>query len=312
MKAVGVSFFEFSQAETTIHVEEPDATLIRHLDMFSSIVTASCYIVDLRTRQFCYIQPNDLFLCGYSVEEALAPGYDFYQKIVYTEDLRLWASIHKAILLYIKENKDKWDEIDYFSCAFRLQRTYSFLTRPLPQMVYHLIKPVWEGDELCYLICAVDNSTTEKAGNLRVYYKDELTYKAYSTISRHWDRKCIEPLTERERAILMLARQGKSIKEIADVLCTSFHTINNQIAELFFRLDVHSMQEAIDFALAHNIMYDPPKDSPELESLPTEAPRKRTRILISDDMMHRIRAYLSDGLSIRETAAKIGVSASAM
>jgi DNA-binding CsgD family transcriptional regulator len=61
-------------------------------------------------------------------------------------------------------------------------------------------------------------------------------------------------LTEPERAILMLARQGKNTKEIAGILCKSPETIHNQIKRIFFKLDVHSIQEAIEVATCHRMM----------------------------------------------------------
>jgi Na+-translocating ferredoxin:NAD+ oxidoreductase RnfA subunit len=76
MKSKDVSFFEYTQTETAFPVE-PDPTLIRHFGMFASIIKASCYILDIRNRRFCYIHPNDLFLFFFSVEEALTMGYGF-------------------------------------------------------------------------------------------------------------------------------------------------------------------------------------------------------------------------------------------
>jgi hypothetical protein len=47
-------------------------TFVQHLESLYDIATESFYIVDLRQKQFCYIKPDDLFLCGSSEEEALA------------------------------------------------------------------------------------------------------------------------------------------------------------------------------------------------------------------------------------------------
>ena len=311
MKITESHFFEYAQADTIPPVE-PDYTFIRHLEMLSAISTASFYLVDIRNRQFCYVQPNDLFLCGYTPKEALALGYGFYLKVVHPDDLPLWASIHRLVLHYIERNEDKWDEIDYFSCTFRLQRKVSFLTRPLPHMICHRIKPVWEDTKLRYLICSVDSSIVKKAGNLRLYNKDGITCKEYNFVSKKWKEKTIELLTEREKAILMLAQQGQGTKEIADNLCKSFHTIHNQLTELFFKLEVHSIMEALDLASNRRMIYVRKHDLKEQEQPPVKAPQKRYRTLITDDMMHRIQTYLDGGLSIRKAADKEGISESAI
>ena len=306
MKSRKVSFFEYAQAETTLPVE-PDTNLIRHFELFSSIVKESGYILDIKNRQFCYIQPNNLFLCDYSVEEAFSLGYDFYEKIVYGKDLHLWALMHKAILLYLNENKDYRDDIDSFFCTFRLQRKVSFLKNPLPQMVYQQMKPVWEEHELRYLICTIDSSTAKESGNLLIFSKNGRTHKEYRIASRLWKHIMFEALTERERAILLLAQQGKTVKEIADDLYKGCHTIHNQITELFFKMEVHSMQEAIDLASNRRMIYISKQDTAELKEIIIS---KRVRVLITDDMMQCIQTYLDSGLSIRKTAVKIGVSES--
>lgn len=219
------------------------------LDMFSSIVTESFYILDIPQKRFCYVKPDDFFLCGFSAEDALEEGYDFYSKIIYPEDLLLWTDIHEAILHYTRNSEESRDEIDYFSCAFRLQRNYSFLpSRPLAQMIYQRMKPVWIDNKLCYLACAIKISTIKEAGNLQICNKDGLTYKEYNFMTKRWKQKTKEQLTERERAILMLAEQGKSSGEIAGDLCKGKNTIRNQIKALFSKLKVHSMQEAIEIA----------------------------------------------------------------
>jgi DNA-binding CsgD family transcriptional regulator len=223
--------------------------------MLSSIATESFYVIDLAAGRICYVRSDNPFLCGYSAEDALKSGYDFYKKIIHPDDLLLWEKIRTVIFSYLNDCGKKRDEIDYFSCTFRLQRKYSFAPRPLQQMLYHRMKPVWVDNKLCYLICSAKSSAVRKAGNLCMYHRYELTYEAYNFISRRWKQKAIEPLTERERAILMLAQQGKNAKEIACDLCKGFHTIRNQIKPIFSKLNTHSMQEAVEFVICHRILF---------------------------------------------------------
>jgi DNA-binding CsgD family transcriptional regulator len=296
-------FFESAQEEATVSGKQTSVP-VRYFDVFSSIATESFYVLDVPRKQFCYVKPDDLFLCGFSAGEALREGYDFYSKIVYLEDLSLWTDMRKAVLRYIKNFEEKRDEIDYFSCTFRLQRKYSFRIHPLPQMIYHRMKPVWKDNESRYLICSVESSTAKEAGNLCMYSKDGLTYEEYSFRSKRWKRKTKEQLTERERAILMLAGQGKKSKEIASDLFKGQCTIRNQIKPLFSKLNVHSMREAIEFACRHRMIY--PMQNMEPQSI--EAPCKRSRILITEDMSRRIQQYLDDGISIRQAARLEGIS----
>ena len=253
-KSITSDFFDFF---TSIQItEKVDPAFARYLDIISSITVESLYVLNVQQGQISYVSPHaDSFLCGYPVEEALCLGYDFYKEIIYPADLTGWKNAHKAILQYIKDYKDIRHEIDYFSCTFRLQRKYSFHSKSLPQMIFQRMKPVWEDDKLRYLICSVGSSTAKEAGNLRMYNKDGLTYKEYSFVSRRWKQIELAPLTEQERAILMLAQQGKNTIAIADDLIKAISTVGNQIKPLFSKLNVHSIIEAIDNASIHRMMY---------------------------------------------------------
>jgi DNA-binding CsgD family transcriptional regulator len=254
-------------------------------------------VLDISQKQICYIKPDDLFLCGFSVEDAQRQGYDFYSKIVYPEDLSLWTTMRKAVLQYLKDFEEKRDDIDYFSCTFRLQRKYSFLTRPLSQMIYHRMKPIWEENELRYLLCSAGSSTVKEAGNLYLNNKNGRTYETYQFATKRWKRKTKETLTERERAILILAGQGKNCKEIANVLCKSQNTIHNQIKALFSKLDVHSIQEVVEFACYHRLIY--PRQDIKHQSTLSHKKNDESSV---EDLLQRVQQHLANNISVRKAA----------
>lgn len=225
--------------------------LIQHFNLFSAVTTECFYVLDISQKRFCYVKSDDLFLCGYSVGEAMEQGCEFYSKVVYPEDLPLWMEILMIIFQRMDELVEKRDEIDYLSCSFRLVRRYSFIPHPMPQMVYQRMAPIWVDDKLRYLVCSLDSSTVKKAGNLCIYNKNGLAYEEYNFTTKRWKRKERGLFTEREKAILMLARQGKTTKEIAEVLCKGHNTIRNQIKRIFSKLNVHSILEAIDVTSKH-------------------------------------------------------------
>lgn len=239
-------------------------TFIQDFELLSYIYTGGCYVMDIVKEQFCYIKSNDLFLCGFSAEEALHLGVDFYTRIIYPEDLSLWNNIRKATLLYLRTTDKQKDEIDHFSCTFRLLRKYSFVPRPLTQMIYLRTKPVWIADTLQYLICTVESSTIRTSGNLLMHNKDESSYAEYNFGTKRWKEKEKVSLTERESAILILAQQGKNSTEIASLLCKGDNTVRNQMKALYAKLEVHSMQEAIELVNNFRLIY--PKSDIESEN----------------------------------------------
>jgi len=282
-----------------------DEQLIQYLDILPLIDSESVYVIDVSTNKFCYVSTNELFRCGYSVEEILKLGYDFYKEIVHPEDLRLWNKMRTAVLLNLKYFEEKKDEIDYISCTFRLQHKFSFLpSHPLPQMVYHRMQPFWKNEKIQYLICFIRTSATKKTGNLRIYYKDGLTYEEYNISTQRWKQKTIIPLTEREQAILMLAQQGKNSEEIADCLCKGRNTIRNQIKPLFAKLSVHSMREAVDFVYSHNMILS----KKDIKWQHIEMNHKRSRVLLQEGILLRIQQHLDNGKSNRQVAKLEGTT----
>ena len=306
-ESITTHFFEFAHEMLAVH-DETDSNFMHYIDMFSTINTESFYVIDIHKREFCYISPNASFLCGYTIDEALRLGYDFYPKIVHPADLQSVIKSHKAILRHLSAIGEKRDEIDYFSHTFRLQQKYSFLSKSLAQMVYHRIKPVWIDDKLRYFLCSVGCTVAKETGFPRVYYKDGLTYEEYSFITQRWKRRNIEPLTEREKAILMLARQGKNSKEIPDLLYRSYNTIRNQITALLQKLSVQSMQQAIIFASNHRMIFGPTHNIQKSEQIIVYNSSKRTRVLLSADRLQRIQYALDTNLSIRKVARQEGIS----
>jgi len=177
-KALILKFFDFVETPLS-DPEKIDPAFKQYLDLFSSIISESVYVLDVQLKHWSYVSPHAFMLCGYPAEDALNLGYDFFQKIVHSDDLRKWAEMHRVILEYLKDSEVKRDEVENFSCTFRLQRKYSFLKKPLSQMVYQRIKPIWIDDTLRYLICSVASSSAKEAGNLCMNYKDGLTYEEY-------------------------------------------------------------------------------------------------------------------------------------
>jgi hypothetical protein len=57
-------FFKHAPEEPTVSGKQAFAPA-RYFDMFFSIATESFYVLDIPQKQFCYVKPDDLFLCGF-------------------------------------------------------------------------------------------------------------------------------------------------------------------------------------------------------------------------------------------------------
>jgi DNA-binding CsgD family transcriptional regulator len=237
-------------------------------------------------------------------------NYEFFKKTAHPDDLAAVTAMHEAVLQYVDDAcKEKIEDVGYFSCTFRLQRLYSFFPYLLSQMVYQRMKPVVMGGKARYLACSMVSSVIKKAGNLRMYRKDGLGYEAYDFRSKRWRQTAVEALTERERAMLMLAKQGKSSKEIADTLCVAEKTVSNLKKNLYGKLGVHTMEQAVIFATNHRMIFatEPCSTQQAVETAP-----KRTRQLLTPDILLRIQQGVNNKLSINSIAKKEAISEGAI
>ena len=58
-----------------------------------------------------------------------------------------------------------------------------------------------------------------------------------------------EDLTARQREVIKLIAEGKTNKEIADVLCISFRTVEKHRAEIMKRLDLRTISDVVKYAI---------------------------------------------------------------
>ena len=262
--------------------EEQEPLLIQYCRMFSAVITGSFYVLDISKKRFIYIKPDDLLLCGYSVKEAMKLNFDLFPLIIHPEDLSLWNNFLEIIPQLLQALHEKRNEIDHISCTVRLIRKNSYTKDPLSQVLYQRMIPVWKNEKISYLICSVESVAYKKNG-FYLHYKNS-----------------------RERILLNLSRQGLNSNEISETLCRSKHTIQNQIKALFVKLNVHSIQEAIERANHCNLLH--PYKEKKID-FPNEtihsSPKK-----INKKLMCEIQILLDKGKSIRSIASMVDIAES--
>jgi len=61
-------------------------------------------------------------------------------------------------------------------------------------------------------------------------------------------------LTPTELELVQLFTQGKTAKEIADIRCLSYHTVNTHRKNIFRKLEINNIQELIKYALKNGLV----------------------------------------------------------
>jgi DNA-binding CsgD family transcriptional regulator len=271
---------------------------------FSSICIEAVYVIDFLKQNFQFVGQHDFFLCGYTVTEAMALGYDFYTRIVHPKDLPLLVNMHNAILNRL-QSLDHPEAINYFSFFIRLKSGTKHL------MAYHKLKPVFVDGQLRYGICILASSVLQRPGHLCAYYFDNTAFDEYKPSRDKWIRHKIKKLSAREQDVLQLAKQGKLHKEIADALEISPNSVRNTLASLYLKFSINGMMQAVVYATNHRLLFTAKKCSTYQElGLPPEY--KRTRTLISDEMLLRIQKRRDNGESVNSIARHEGVTEGAI
>jgi DNA-binding NarL/FixJ family response regulator len=119
------------------------------------------------------------------------------------------------------------------------------------------MKPYIVDGKVQAALCSMVISPTSKSGNLTVFHKASTSCYIYSFEKKIWQLMPVIQLTNREKDILKLAKQGiRGAEKMANILHSSKNTIRNQREQLFQKLNVHSMEEAIIFAINRRLLFD--------------------------------------------------------
>lgn len=217
-------------------------------------VTNACCVITDAARDYCYLYCGELAsLLG--MEEA--PVYkeigssdeDIIYNRIHPEDLvekrMLEYEFFKFVnplparekLLYkatcrirIKDNKE----------CFRVFDNSTQIMRPSPTGKIWLIL-------CCYDLSSCQEAVTGINPRIRNNHSGEIISYSFSDKKKHI-------LTDREKEILLLVREGKPSKQIADILGISIHTVNRHRQNILERLSVGNSVEALTAAISMGLL----------------------------------------------------------
>jgi DNA-binding CsgD family transcriptional regulator len=251
-KSSVVSLFIGSVFDENLLSETDDDEIkyfVKVLELTSKICNTSIYVIDFRKECFHFVSEHDLFLSGFSSGDILKIGYVFFRKVIHPDDIQLFINTHRIVSQYLFDPNCNQEEIDHFAFNFRL------INNKFPLMVHIKLIPIFINGHIRIAVCQLSNSVIKFSGNLIVYNKDEKMYSSYSFEKRIWLQKELLRLTKREKEIITLSQQGKSSKEIADILNIASKTVWNIETNLYRKLNVHSMMETVSYITNHQVMF---------------------------------------------------------
>jgi DNA-binding CsgD family transcriptional regulator len=223
----------------------------------SSLYIGGVLVMDFKERCLPLVSNRDIFLCGSSYENAEQLGYEFFSQIVHKDDIHLLIQIHRAILnsQYIADEKLQ-SQIAYFYFTVKMRNCFLFHEKQHYLMICYRMRPIFIKGKIRYGICTLNISGMSNSGNLRVYFNDTEKYDEYSQLSCRWKTQDGLHLDKYEKMILRLAKQGLSDREIAKEIGLSYARLRHRNSELYQKLGVKNMEQAIVVASNHLRLFD--------------------------------------------------------
>ncbi|REH02037.1 response regulator transcription factor [Flavobacterium aquicola] len=235
--------------------EEDKLQLSNYLEVvksFAKIAYQSVYVIDYEKMKFEYVSDNPLFLCGYSSEEVLEMGYEFYFKNVSKEDLLLLNVINNAGFdFYDKLPNNEERKLYSISYDFHLKGKYN-----KPILSSHKLTPLFldQKGAVWKSLCLVSVSHNKNAGNVIINKEGSTFFWELDLENEVWVIKEKSKLKDKEQEVLRLYAQGLTINQIAEKMFVSPDTIKYYRRKIFQIFDVKNFAEALSFAIDNKII----------------------------------------------------------
>ncbi len=225
---------------------------LQSFQAMSNLVDMSYYIIDYYKKSFAYVSPNPLFLSGYTREEVLELGYDFYPLCVPDEDLQLLFNLNVAGFDFFYGLPEERRRNGYISYDFRLRNKNNNSLI----MINHRLTPLLfnEDANMWMALCLVSLSPRTEAGDVHILMHDERKRYNLNVKTNKFERVQYKKLTNKELEILRLVALGDNIISISKKLIIAESTVKNHKTNIFKKLNAKTSAEAVFHATRRGLI----------------------------------------------------------
>ncbi len=221
------------------------AVCISMADALARNTNHSLYIIDYNRKNFLYVSPNPLFLCGRSPEEVQHKGYAFYFEVVPPDEINRLMEINEAgFRFYYDQPVEKRLDLSIeYNFHIRTSERHSHL-------IHHKLPPILLSDkgDIWLALCTVSLSPEKNIGEVVISDHTCTDRYIYSFEGRRWKKQPELILSDREREILQLSVKGLSNTEIGETLFIDANTVKFHKKKLFEKLHAENITEAVGIA----------------------------------------------------------------
>jgi len=243
-----IKSIKYIGSDNYAHVER----YLNALKAISKLCDLSYYIIDYYRKNFFYVSPNPLFLSGYSQEEVLKLGYDFYRECVSDEDLLLLFDLNEAGFKFFYELPVERREHATISYDFVLKNVFNHSL----VMINHKLAPLLltEDGNIWMGICLVTLSSKKKSGDVHIIMHDNHTRYNFYREEKLFKETVVQKLTKKELEILNWVATGNCIDRIASIMNISASTIKNHKTSILKKMQAENITEAVFNASKQGIL----------------------------------------------------------
>jgi DNA-binding CsgD family transcriptional regulator len=123
-------------------------------------------------------------------------------------------------------------------------------------LVNHKITPLLlnELGQVWLALCTVSLSSHKEAGHIEFRRMGTSQHQVYSLTEHQWIPQEEIRLKTEEKEVLVLSARGYTMKEIAEKVCKSIDTVKFYRKQVFEKLEVENITEALSFAINYGLL----------------------------------------------------------
>ena len=246
------SFGKFFNEKISVTLEErKEANLIiDHLRRFPHITSEYAYIVDLTCNSIVYASKGLCFLCNRTEEELTGRLYKFHRDFFIPTDSKKVEKLriqgHKLL-----SSNDKLLEDD-----FCLRFNFHLVIDGHARLFHYNAVPFLRTQEgnLWMLLCTLSPSSRKDTGYATLHIKGYKQCLEFDFNFCKLIEKEIPSLTKIEKEIISLSAQGYTEIDVAAKINKSHNTLKTYKRNIFRKLQVSNITEAMTFCLNYNLL----------------------------------------------------------
>ncbi|MDE7376045.1 MAG: helix-turn-helix transcriptional regulator [Muribaculaceae bacterium] len=233
---------------------EPDYRLVgnfvRAAEAFANITYQSVYIIDYFRKNFLYVSPNPLFLCGMTAEAVKDVGYQFYLDHVPDKEIEMLLELNRAGFYFINEIPLA-EKLNYtISYDFHILNGHEkiLINHKLTALACQSDGAVWLG------MSVVSLSPHSDPGHITMHCRGKSEHWEYDLTNHIWAKYSTPALNETEKKIITLSVQGLTINAIAEKIHLAVDSVKTARRRLYEKLGVNNITKAIAYATSYKLV----------------------------------------------------------